>query len=265
MQKYKILIADYDDDFRPVLEENLSTLDFLEIVDIVNSGEQLIKSALKYDVDIILTEYLLQGVDGIIAIKKFLEAKASHKETMIYMLTAFASKEVTREAMSAGISHLMIKPVSIDYLIERIFEYAKSNNETKIDIPILTIEERLKIMRLPMCDQILFFLSKLHFRSGMKGFEYIAAAAELLIRDRATFSMITKVLYPEISKKFSTTPASVERAIRNAIQCAWDSNSRELHNMFPENLMSNERPSNSQFLSTFSDRIRIEMKVSEIL
>lgn len=95
----------------------------------------------------------------------------------------------------------------------------------------------------------------------IKGYQYLREAIIMTVKDMETINAITKVLYPTVAKKYNTTSSRVERAIRHAIEVAWDRGDIEVLNNFFGYTVSNSKgkPTNSEFISMIADRIRLQM------
>ena len=86
----------------------------------------------------------------------------------------------------------------------------------------------------------------------------------LAIKDDTIIGSITKTLYPTVAKKHNTTSSRVERAIRHAIEVAWDRGDIDtLNSYFGYTVQNNKgKPTNSEFIAMISDRIRLQLKAS---
>ena len=96
----------------------------------------------------------------------------------------------------------------------------------------------------------------------IKGYQYIREAILLAVENEEIINAITKTLYPTLAKKFNTTPSRVERAIRHAIEVAWNRGQIEVHDkIFGYTVNSNKgKPTNSEFIAMIADRLRLEAK-----
>ena len=98
----------------------------------------------------------------------------------------------------------------------------------------------------------------------IKGYHYLREAILLSVEDPEVMNAVTKVLYPTVAKKFATTPSRVERAIRHAIEVAWDRGDVDTLNAYFGYTIHNSRgkPTNSEFIAMLSDKLRLTIKVS---
>ena len=96
----------------------------------------------------------------------------------------------------------------------------------------------------------------------IKGYQYLREAIIIAVQDMEVINAVTKVLYPEVAKRFHTTPSRVERAIRHAIEVAWDRGDLEtLQGYFGYTVNSAKgKPTNSEFIAMIADRIRLQSK-----
>ena len=98
----------------------------------------------------------------------------------------------------------------------------------------------------------------------IKGYQYLREAIVLSINDREMMSSVTKVLYPTVAKMYSTTSSRVERAIRHAIEVAWDRGDVDVLSSYFGYTIQNTRgkPTNSEFIAMISDKLRLRLKIS---
>ena len=97
----------------------------------------------------------------------------------------------------------------------------------------------------------------------IKGYQYLREAIIMTIHDMEAINAITKILYPTVAKKFKTTSSRVERAIRHAIEVAWDRGDVDtLQEYFGFTVSGAKgKPTNSEFISMVADRLRLELKI----
>ena len=96
----------------------------------------------------------------------------------------------------------------------------------------------------------------------IKGYQYLREAILLSVGDDEMINSVTKYLYPTVAKKFGTTPSRVERAIRHAIEVAWDRGDVDVLSSYFGYTIQNQRgkPTNSEFIAMISDRLKLKMK-----
>ena len=98
----------------------------------------------------------------------------------------------------------------------------------------------------------------------IKGYQYLREAIMMSVEDSEMMGSITKILYPTIAKKYRTTASRVERAIRHAIEVAWDRGDVDVLNSYFGYTIHNGRgkPTNSEFIAMISDKFRLQLKIS---
>ena len=107
-------------------------------------------------------------------------------------------------------------------------------------------------------------LHELGIPAHIKGYQYLREAIILSVNDSEMMNSVTKLLYPTVAKTFKTTPSRVERAIRHAIEVAWDRGDVDVLSSYFGYTIQNTRgkPTNSEFIAMISDKLRLRMKVS---
>ncbi len=96
----------------------------------------------------------------------------------------------------------------------------------------------------------------------IKGYQYLREAILIAVADMDVINAVTKVLYPEVAKRFNTTASRVERAIRHAIEVAWDRGDLETLQKYFGYTVSNVKgkPTNSEFIAMIADRLQLQQK-----
>ncbi|MTM62315.1 sporulation transcription factor Spo0A, partial [Turicibacter sanguinis] len=91
---------------------------------------------------------------------------------------------------------------------------------------------------------------------------YLLESIKMVYNDIELLGSITKVLYPDVAKKYKTTASRVERAIRHAIEVAWNrGNIEAISNIFGYTVsVSKSKPTNSEFIAMIADKLRLEHK-----
>ena len=153
--------------------------------------------------------------------------------------------------MEKGAAYFMLKPFHISALGNRITELASNGIPDKEASAHRTLEMVVTEM-----------IHQLGVPAHIKGYQYLREAIMMAVEDIESVSAITKVLYPSIAKKFKTTSSRVERAIRHAIEVAWDRGDIEtLQNYFGYTVSGVKgKPTNSEFISMIADRLRLQMR-----
>ena len=98
----------------------------------------------------------------------------------------------------------------------------------------------------------------------IKGYQYLRDAIVMVVEDMDLLGAVTKELYPAIAKQNKTTPSRVERAIRHAIEVAWNRGRLEtINDLFGYTVQHDKgKPTNSEFIAIIADKLRLERKIS---
>lgn len=251
----RVLIADNDKDFRNMLSDTLAKNHGIEIVGIAEDGKQAIAMSEELKPDLLLMDVVLPEIDGLSVIRRI---QQQEKTPDIFVLTAFSSAEVMSECSDLGVNYFVRKPLDANALAQRILMWS-SGRKSAMPQENGTMDSELAL-EIRVTDVI----HQIGVPAHIKGYQYLREAIMMAVGDMEAVGAITKILYPSIAKKARTTPSRVERAIRHAIEVAWDRGDIEtLQGYFGYTVSGVKgKPTNSEFISMIADRIRLQMKVS---
>ena len=156
--------------------------------------------------------------------------------------------------MTLGVQYIMLKPCSCRAVVERLDEICESAVSRK---PAIAAKRNANIE-----SMVTSIIHEIGVPAHIKGYQYLREAIMITVRDMDVINAVTKVLYPEVAKRFATTPSRVERAIRHAIEVAWDRGDLEtLQKYFGYTVsVSKGKPTNSEFIAMIADRLTLEQK-----
>lgn len=255
--KLKILIADDNKDFCDVLKNYLEKNNF-DIIAITNNGADALKQIEELKPDVALLDEVMPQLDGLGVLEKLSQNK--NCKTMCIMLTAVTQEQITQKAFSLGAKYYIAKPFDMELLVSRINQLKepislvnKNNNSSLYNHSAFDLETRVTNI-----------LHEIGVPAHIRGYHYMREAIIMAIADIDVLNYITKELYPSIAKKCNTTPSRVERAIRHAIEVAWNRGRVEIiDNLFGYTINNHKgKPTNSEFIALISDRLRLELKAS---
>ena len=177
------------------------------------------------------------------------------------MLLPVASQTMIAQASTAGADLCLMKPFDIQSLcghMERLLQSKNAENKesAKADTPAAQ----------PVPDietQVTKIIHQIGVPAHIKGYQYLRTAILLTINDSEIINSVTKILYPSVAKKYQTTTSRVERAIRHAIEVAWDRGDVETLNSYFGYTIQNNRgkPTNSEFIAMIADNLRLKYKL----
>lgn len=244
-RKIKVIIADTNQEYcskvRNTLEKNS-----INVCTMVGDGYELLTAIAKEQPDVVCLDTALPVIDGLKVIGETAKLGLTELPKFI-IITSFANDEIMRSAAKAGASYFIPKPFEEENLIERIKQCCISTNAT----PKMNLEKSITEMILDV-----------GIPAHIKGYHYLRTAIKLSVEDNSMLSGVTKVLYPTVAKSYNTTASRVERAIRHAIEVAWDRGNLEtLHKMFGYSINTAKgKPTNSEFIAMIADKLRLQLK-----
>ena len=267
-EKITILIADDNIDFTRTLSAYLEKMEDIEVVGIAKDGNEAFEIIKGTHPDILLLDVIMPHLDGIGVLEKLNETTMTKKPISI-MLSAVGQDKITQKAISLGAQYYVVKPFDIELLIKRIrdlryYQPAPNNNfiarESKPQYIDISPENKKDERNLEAL--VTNLIHEVGVPAHIKGYQYLREAIMMVVNDIEVINQITKQLYPDIAKKFHTTPSRVERAIRHAIEVAWSrGKADEVENIFGYTVSATKgKPTNSEFIAMIADKLRLELK-----
>lgn len=243
----RVVLADANEEFRAVLKETIEKTGEFCVVGSAGDGEEAWRLITEQAPELVLCDVLLPGLDGLSLLSRMAELPSVPKRIV---LTAVSRESVVEQALERGVDFYMLKPCSDEALMEqmRILCFG----EAAQDSAALALERTVTTI-----------IQEIGVPAHIKGYQYVREAIVLAVQDIEVINAVTKVLYPAVAKRFGTTPSRVERAVRHAIETAWDRGDLEtLQSYFGYTVNSAKgKPTNSEFIAMIADRIRLRMKV----
>ncbi len=255
-QNIKILIADENADFRRSCRSNLTGLGY-KLIEEATNGEDALYKIDKVHPDIVLTDIWLSKLDCIQVIKGSQLLNLQPDGVPAFMVYSVVNNQnMFAEATEAGADFCMLRPIDYKQLDERIRRIYSVRNAGK---------RAVSRGREPDIEtQVTKVIHQIGVPAHIKGYQYLRTAIMLTIEDSDIINSVTKILYPSVAKKYSTTSSRVERAIRHAIEVAWDRGDVETLNSYFGYTIQNNRgkPTNSEFIAMIADNLRLQNKLS---
>lgn len=261
-QRIKILIADESEKFRNDLKDNLSRFG-IEIVDETDNGSDVFSKIKRTSPDIVLIDVWLPKLDAVQIIKKSKQLFSNVSLAPDFIVFSCCSNpNLFQKATEAGAAYCMQKPIDFTVLYERITRIYKNRSM----ISRTRFEQNLQFGsdRNDIETQVTSIIHKIGVPAHIKGYQYLRTAIMMTIENSELINSVTKILYPTVAKKYQTTSSRVERAIRHAIEVAWDRGDLDTLNAYFGYTIQNERgkPTNSEFIAMIADNLRLKNKIS---
>ncbi len=248
-EKIRVLLADAAEDFRGMTAEMIGQEKDLELVGQTGDGEELLRMARTLRPQVLVMDLVLSGLDGLGVLEQL-----GTDRPRVLVLSAFARSAFGDRLPELGADYFMLKPCRMSSLMDRIRQLA----QTAAPEDAGTGREEPERQRLER--QITGIIHEIGVPAHIKGYQYLRDAIGLAVEDMEVINAVTKVLYPTVAKKFGTTASRVERAIRHAIEVAWDRGDLETLQKYFGYTVSNAKgkPTNSEFIAMIADRISLE-------
>lgn len=263
-----VLLADDSTDFTRIVKTYLDKQDGITVSGVAHDGREAYEMALEIKPDVLLLDMIMPYSDGLGVLKKIRNANIE-KEPVCMMLSGVGQPKVAQKAVDLGAQYFMLKPFDLDVLAERILEFGSEGvgkGEEKKSVPAEVCRSGEKSNRVYNKDDLEVVITGIIHDVGVpahiKGYQYIRSAIRMAIEDMEVINHITKQLYPDLAKAYKTTPSRVERAIRHAIEVAWNRGHNEtMESIFGYTVSSSKgKPTNSEFIAMIADNMRLRMK-----
>ncbi|MBM7648124.1 two-component system response regulator (stage 0 sporulation protein A) [Bacillus ectoiniformans] len=262
MSQIKVAIVDDNRELVRMLEEYLSSQEDMKVVATANNGQECLEMLPEANPDVLVLDIIMPHVDGLAVLEKMRSTEMKQNPNVI-MLTAFGQEDVTKKAVELGASYFMLKPFDMDSLVSHIRQVSGN------DQPVLQRSSQSYFNASPkkpknLDASITSIIHEIGVPAHIKGYLYLREAISMVYNDIELLGSITKVLYPDIAKKYNTTASRVERAIRHAIEVAWSrGNIESISTLFGYTVsMTKAKPTNSEFIAIVADKLRLEHKAS---
>lgn len=258
--KIKVIIADENDEQRTKLKNDLQFCDFLEVIADVKSGKECLSKIKEKNPELVILDIVLSGIDGFSVIE---EAKKLNLNTKFVLMTSFAQDNFISKATSLNVAYYILKPYDKSILIKRLHEIfipEKSANIQLNNSNLLQKQQNNIVNAKKFDEKITNIFITVGIPAHIKGYYFLREAIKLAIDDPDIINSITKKLYPSIAGRFETSASKVERAIRHAIEVAWNRGKIEnINSVFGLNVYSsNEKPTNGEFIALVADKMLLE-------
>ena len=247
----RVLLADDNRDFCQMLREFMEDEPDLELVGIAYNGTEVVEKVATILPDVIVLDIIMPYLDGIGVLERLRTLEIAKKPEVI-MLTAFGHERITQRAVELGASYYILKPFDLHILLDRIRELARGRD---------TVASKPTPKNRSLDTEIASLIHEIGIPAHIKGYMYLKDAITLVTNRVEFLGAITKELYPAVANKYKTTPSRVERAIRHAIEVAWNRGNIETINSIFGHTISQERgkPTNSEFIAMVADRLRTQL------
>ncbi len=256
-KQLKVIIADNTADFGLQCQKVLSSYG-MKVTLSEKDGLKLIEKLKDTKPDVVLADLFMPNLDAI-GVLHHIKEMPEKERPIVMIVSSYENSQLEREAMKAGAAYFFIRPFDMCTLAERIINFSGWRNEVA---PVVANDNVLTDMDLEV--MVTEIIHQIGVPAHIKGYHYLREAIIISIKNDDYINSVTKLLYPTVAKKFVTTSSRVERAIRHAIEVAWDRGDLDVLNSVFGYTINNDRgkPTNSEFIAMIADKIRLRIKVA---
>ncbi|PFQ44034.1 sporulation transcription factor Spo0A [Bacillus cereus] len=264
VEKIKVCLVDDNKELVSMLESYVAAQDDMEVIGTAYNGQECLNLLQDKQPDVLVLDIIMPHLDGLAVLEKMRHIERL-KQPSVIMLTAFGQEDVTKKAVDLGASYFILKPFDMENLTSHIRQVSgKANAMIKRPLPSFRSATTVDGKPKNLDASITSIIHEIGVPAHIKGYMYLREAISMVYNDIELLGSITKVLYPDIAKKYNTTASRVERAIRHAIEVAWSrGNIDSISSLFGYTVsMSKAKPTNSEFIAMVADKLRLEHKAS---
>ena len=260
MRQVRILIADENGEARKKCAEYLKKRGFTAVIE-ATGGEEALAAVRSGSFDVAVCDAWLDRIDGVSLIRKCRETAG--EAPAFILVSPAADQKLFIEANRAGAEVCMTKPVDLAALADHIDTILKNRGVRDDRAASAAAGYRPAAEPPDIETQVTKIIHQIGVPAHIKGYQYLRTAIMMTVSDSNIINSVTKVLYPSVAKQYSTTTSRVERAIRHAIEVAWDRGDVDTLNSYFGYTIQNSRgkPTNSEFIAMIADNLRLKYKI----
>ena len=257
MQQLNVIIADNSAEFGTQCQKVLSTYGMNAII-CEKDGVRLLERIESVKPDVVLADVFMPNLD-ILGVLQHIKGMSEKDKPLVMVFSAFDNSQLEAEILKAGATYFFLKPFDFTTLAERIIKFSgwKTNIKPIVSGDGILTDHDLEVMVTEIIHQV-------GVPAHIKGYHYLRDAILLSVKNEEIINSVTKLLYPTVAKKYSTTSSRVERAIRHAIEVAWERGDIDVLNGYFGYTIHTERgkPTNSEFIAMIADKIRLRLRAA---
>lgn len=249
--KNTVLLVSANEEFRNLLREAIEKDGEFTVAATARDGLEAYQAVKNGDMDILVMEAILPELDGLSVLAKLQKENIDCPKTVL--MSAFANDQMVSDAAQLGVQYFLPKPFALDALLDKMH---------MLCAPVVELVRPMQAPVPSLKNLVTAIIHEIGVPAHIKGYQYLREAICIAVRDMDVINAVTKVLYPEVAKRFNTTPSRVERAIRHAIEVAWDRGDLETLQKYFGYTVSNTKgkPTNSEFVAMIADRLLLEQR-----
>lgn len=253
--KIKILIGDDSAQYGVATASSLRSMGFF-VITRSKDGAKIFDAIKNEQPDVVISDAVIPSIDAIEMIRR---SRSLEKKPLFIITSSYENAFIEQQVMNAGAAYFMLRPFDVNILGERI----KALLEIDSDISSGMAAGSSKPLDQTSLEIIVTdIIHQIGVPAHIKGYHYLREAIICSVNDKEMLESVTKILYPTVAKKFSTTSSRVERAIRHAIEIAWDRGDIDTLNSFFGYTVNTGKgkPTNSEFIALITDKISLKYR-----
>lgn len=271
----RVLVADDNRELIEVLSEYINKQEDMQIAGVAYNGNEALELIYREQPDVVVLDIIMPHLDGLGVLEKI---QNDIQKPHVIILTAFGQENMTQRAVRLGADYFVLKPFDLDTLGKRIRQLqgaesvnvnlassmlvktmANSSSPSSASFSSGNISSEVVPNSRNLEVEVTRMIHQMGVPAHVKGYQYLRDAIVSVVQEVSLLGAVTKELYPLIAEKYETTPSRVERAIRHAIELAWDRGNIEFMNRFFGYTINVDRgkPTNSEFIAMVADKLRM--------
>lgn len=259
MEKIKVVIADDNKEFCKIITKYISSVGGFEVLGTAKDGLEALRIVEEKKPDILILDIIMPHLDGLGVLER-LNSSDDETKPKVVVLSAVGQDNITHRAIELGASYYVVKPFDLEIFVKRLKDIPdikydvensiKSKSET---IPTNNEDKTME-------SKITKLIQEVGVPAHIKGYIYLREAISMVVEDMDYLGAVTKELYPNVAAKHNTTASRVERAIRHAIEVAWNRGKIDTIDKIFGYTVNNHKgkPTNSEFIALIADKLRLE-------
>lgn len=253
-RKISVLLADNSEYFGVPCANTMKSCG-LDVSTTEKDGRAVLDAVEQHCPDVVIMDFFLPRLDAI-GVLRMLERK--ERRPLVMIMSGFDNPALEREAMAAGADYYFLKPFDAAEMAGRILALCDESSS-----PAVPHREPAEPGDAGLEIRVTEIIHQIGVPAHIKGYQYLRDAILMAIEDDRIINAVTKRLYPAVAKKHGTTSSRVERAIRHAIEVAWDRGDVDVLNSYFGYTIHNSRgkPTNSEFIAMIADKFRLQLKI----
>ncbi len=258
-KKIKVLVADNSTEFGYPCANLLKTYG-MEVHNLEKDGSLLLNEMKRFKPDVVIMDVFMPNVDALGILGHVKTAGQGKQKPLCMVVCESDNRTLEGKLLQSGADYYFLRPVEPEMIAERIFQLTDQQPAE----PGRPKERGGELTDTQLEFMVTETIHQLGVPAHIKGYHYLRTAILLSVKDDHYVGAVTKQLYPAVAKMHATTSSRVERAIRHAIEVAWDRGDLEMLQDYFGYTVHNFRgkPTNSEFIALVSDKMRLRLKVA---